>query len=79
MEHYYWGLVVLFRRTALVAAWVFLADDRTARLGVVTLLNMLFLCLQLVMRPFGNVDDSSFEVISLAALTIVTNCLVMMR
>jgi hypothetical protein len=50
---YYWGLVTVYRRLSLVASWVFLSDSKQTRIGVVSLLNVIFMSLQIWKAPYG--------------------------
>jgi hypothetical protein len=66
-----WEVFSISRRTALVAASVFLVSDSAARLAMLALLNVSFLLMQIYGKPFRDRFVNYIETASLALLALL--------
>jgi methionine-rich copper-binding protein CopC len=71
-DRFWWEVVILYRRTALVAIVVFFAEERLRQLVIVSLFNVFFFAVHGYMMPFYNSLENAMEACSLLMLTILT-------
>jgi len=76
---YYWEFVIIVRRAVLVAVTAFLFSNDVRRLTVSSMFCLLFLCLQLTLRPFASMQENVMESVSLVLLQLLTLILLTMQ